>query len=260
MGGSKYEFKKEYGSYTLNGISLTLSFETFGTVNAVYANRNIIFSHDGKTVNLTEPKRYYDGYNWTNFILYDFEKGSGKGTFDMYGSFLTPFDWTIDGDKFKIVIDGNNKLPEHSEYIGAVEYVGSYDKTKDEFSVAFMLNDYEEIITYTATVNKKIYATAKEERLYGKYVCYSEANPDFAMYTIISYGNGILDFYIGDNLYEGCAYVIDGDTLKFSITILDLTLTLNANGTLSQDTFMEMDVPVYFIYEDDLLDPTVLPD
>ena len=258
MGGSKYEFKKEYGSYLLTGAMLTLEFDTFGVINAIYGNRAINFNLDGTVVSLKEPKRYYDAYNWTNFVLYDYENGKGKGTFDMYGSFLTPFEWEISGSEFILSIDGNNKLPEHSDYVGVVDYVGEYNPSSDTFSVAFMLNDYEEIITYTASENKIVYATIKEERLYGKYVCYSDSNSNFAMYTIYSYGNGVLDFYIGENPYPSCSYSIDGDVISFSITILDLTLTIDRHGNLYSDDLFGMEAR--FVYEDDLLDSTVLPD
>ncbi len=78
------------------------------------------------------------------------------------------------------------------------------------------------------------------------------------MYTIFSYGNGVLDFYIGENLYSGCSYSINGDVVSFSITVLDLTLTIDKHGNLYSEDLFGMQAS--FIYEDELLDSTALPD
>lgn len=254
MGGSKYEYKKEYGDYTLNGAMLNITFEEFGVVNAVYGNRVITFNKDGVVHTLSEPKRFYDSYNWTNFVLYNYEKGSGKGSFDMYGSFLTPFEWSISGTSFTLKIDGNNKT--HPDYAGIVEYDGNYDPFTDSISVAFMLNDYEEIITYTASAVTTNYATAKEEKLYGTYVCYG-AN-DYKMFTIVSYGNGFADFYIGESVYENCSYSVDGSLITISVTALTVSVTIDKDGNLYSDNLMG--VECFFVYEDEVLDSTVLPD
>ena len=254
MGGSKYEYKKEYGDYTLNGAMLNITFEEFGTINAIYGNRVITFNKDGAIHTLSEPKKFYDSYNWTNFVLYNYEKGAGKGTFDMYGSFLTPFEWSISGTTFKLKIDGNNKT--HPEYAGVVEYTGTYDPFTDSISVAFMLNDYEEIITYTASFVRSNYATVEEEKLYGTYVCFG-AN-DYKMFTIVSYGNGVADFYIGESVYENCSYSVDGDQITLSVTALTVRLTVDKDGNLYSSDMMG--VESFFVYEDELLDSTVLPD
>ena len=98
MGGTRYEYKKEEGSYVLNGFRLEMTFPSYGKVIAIYGNRSINFTLDNVTYNLKEPKRYYDSYNWTNFDLYETSPNKGNGIFEMYGSFLTPFTYEIENN------------------------------------------------------------------------------------------------------------------------------------------------------------------
>ena len=256
FGGSKYEYKKENGTYKVNGFRIEMSFPTYGEIVGVYANRTLAFTYNGVNYKLVEPKKYYDNYNWTNFMLYETVENEGKGTFDMYGSFLTPFEWKIENDVFKIQIDGNNKLPEHSDYIGIKEYTGTYNKTTDSFSVSFMMNDYEPLMEYNATYAPIYYATGEVTKLYGKYVSYHETNKEYAMYTLVSYGNGVVDVYIGEALYSNCTYEVNDDTITIDLQSLILTLTIDKDGNLSGDF---MGLPANFIYVDELLDSTKMP-
>ena len=251
---SNYAYVKEYGSYTLTGAILNMSFETYGDIKAIYSNRAIICTLNGENVTLKEPKKYYDSYNWTNFITYETEENKGKGMFDMYGYFLTPFEWSISGEVFTIKIDGNNVAPENSAYHGAVEYVGTYDKTTDTFKVALLLNDYIEKTEYTASYLKVVYSTAKEEKLYGTYKCYSG---DYVMFTVVSYGDGLCDFYIGESSYLGLSYVVEDNVATVDVLGETITLTVDKDGNLKGNIYgMACD----FIYEDELLDSTKLPD
>ena len=256
FGGSKYEYKKENGTYKLNGFRLDMSFPTYGDIVAVYANRTLAFTYEGINYKLIEPKKYYDTYNWTNFMLYETSTNSGKGTFDMYGSFLTPFEWTIDNDVFKIKIDGNNKDENHQEYIGTVEYTGTYNKTTDTFSVSFMMNDYEPLMEYNATYVPIVYASGEVTSLYGKYVAYHETNKDFAMYTLVSYGNGIVDVYIGEVLYSNCTYTLKDGKITIDLQSLTLELFIDKDGNLSGNIFGQN---AFFKYVDELLDSSKLP-
>ena len=256
MGGTKYEYQKEIGTYQLNGIRLEMSFETYGTITAIYGNRQMSFTLDNKVYKLVEPKRYYDNYNWTNFVLYDNGTKTGKGMFDMYGSFLTPFEWSIDNDVFFIKIDGNNKKEENKDYIGIVEYTGTYDKENDTFSVEFLLNDYIEMTSFVANREDILYATGEVTRLYGTYKAYADNNKDYAMFTLISYGNGIVDVYIGENGYFGCTYTVENDVVSINLQTLIITLEINKDGNLS-GSFTGVDT--FFVYEDELLDSTKLP-
>lgn len=256
LGGTKYEYKKEIGTYKLNGIRLEMSFETYGNIIAIYNNRQMIFELNGSNYTLKEPKCYYDNYNWTNFVLYD-NAETDYGIFDMYGSFITPFEWNIEGDVFKIKIDGNNKKEEHSEYAGIVEYTGSYDLQTDTFNVSFMLNDYDELMNFTASKNNVVFSAGTIEKLYGTYKAYSNSNKEFALYTIVSYANGIVDFYIGDAIYENCTYVVDNNTVKIDLQSIEIILTLNKDGCLEGELFNQ---DVYFEYVDEVMDSTKLPD
>lgn len=256
FGGSKYEFVKLQGTYTLLGAVLQMDLPEYGKVNAIYADRTITLALDGVSYKLVEPKYYYDSYNWTNFRLYPTTDTEGKGLFDMYGSFLTPFDWKIEEDKFLLSIDGNNKLPENSAYAGVVEYTGAYDKTKDSFTVSFMLNDYAEIMNFKCNRNKVVYASGEVTRLYGTYKAYAENNPDYAMFTLVSMGNGVVDIYIGDSLYEGCTYTMTDGVITIDFQTLTLTFTMNKDGYLEGDFF---GTDCCFVYVDELLDSTKLP-
>ncbi len=254
MGGSRYEYAELVGSYTIDGINITLDFPDYGVISGVYNNRTVGLSIEGSTYVLKEPKYYYDSYNWTNFTLYP----SGKGAFDMYGSFLTPFEWQIDGDTFKIVIDGNNKLPENAEYAGAVEYIGTYDASLDAFTVSFMLNDYGSPMDFTAEINNVVFATGEQTRLIGTYRAYDKtsANPDYPMFTIVSYGNGVLDFYIGESAYTDCTYTVTDGRVAISFMMTTIYLDMDSNGNLSGQIY---GINAFFTYEDELIDSTKMP-
>ena len=254
---SRYGYEKEYGSYVITGNILKMNFESYGEITAIYSNRTIhIGSLNGKAYTLKEPKKYYDEYNWTTFVMYERAEGEGKGLFDMYGYFLTPFDWSIDGNTFKITIDGNNVAPENSAYHGAVQYSGSYDKATDTLSVAFMMNDYDQIMEFSASSILTVYATAKEEKFYGTYKAFAENNPEYAMYTLVSYGNGKVDIYIGEAPYLGFDYTIEGNVVSIDYYGMIIELTIDANGNMS-GSFLGMDSN--FIYEDQLLPSTEMP-
>ncbi len=254
-GGTRYELVKKEGIYTLNGTTIRITFSDGEEVIGTYSNRTVSMIYGGESVTLYEPRYYYDSYNWTNFKLYG-PDSTGYGLFDMYGSFLTPFEWFIVGSKFVIRIDGNNKLPEHSDYFGTVEYVGSYDKAKDSFSVSFMLNDYEQMMSFKCERNNVVYATGEATRFYGTYKCFAESNPDFAMFTFVSYGNGRVDVYIGENAYSGCAYTMKNGVITINFQTIILTFKMDENGFLDGD-FLGVDC--HFIYVDELLDSTKLP-
>ena len=255
-GGYRYEMIEEIGTYTITGAVLRMEFPTRGTVMAMYNNRTVMLSLDGTNHTLVEPKTYYDSYNWTNFRLYDTSDGAGAGLFDMYGSFLTPFTWRIEGGEFLLSIDGNNKLPEHADYAGVVEYRGTYDKNADTFNVSFMLNDYDTIMNFHCERNDVIYATGEVTRFYGTYCAYAENNPDYAMFTLVSYGNGIVDVFIGESLYAGCTYTMENGVITVDFQTLTLTFTMTSDGHLTGDFFGTY---CYFVYEDELMDSTKMP-
>ena len=242
LGGSRYEYKKYEGTYVLNGFRLQMTFPNYGTIIAIYGNREINFT--------------YDGYNWTNFTLYESEANKGFGIFDMYGSFLTPFEWEIIGDVFKIRIDGNNKLPENADYAGVKEYVGTYDKTTKTFKVSFMLNDYYQIMNFTASIHEVVYATGEATRLNGTYIAYAPNNPDYAMFTLISMGTGLVDVYIGENIYEDCSYTLIDNVLTIDVQSFVVTVNMTKDGFISGN-FMGVDVT--FVYVDPLHDSTKIP-
>ncbi len=256
FGGTKYEFAEIVGTYTLLGAVLQMELPGYGSVNAIYVDRAINIVLDGESYRLVEPKYYYDSYNWTNFRLYLVSDTEGKGLFDMYGSFLTPFDWKIEGEDFFISIDGNNKLPENSAFAGVVEYKGSYDEGADSFRVSFMLNDYAEIMNFNCERNNVVYASGEVTRLYGTYKAFAHNNLDYAMFTIVSKGNGIADVYIGENLYAGCKYTMSDGVITIDFQTLTLTFTMTKDGHLVGD-FLGTDC--YFVYVDELLDSTKLP-
>ncbi len=254
----RFEYKKEYGTYTLAGPVLKMTFESYGEINAIYTDRSIRYNQGGEEIHLIEPKRYYDDYNWTNFVLYERNENQGKGLFDMYGYYLTPFEWKIEGSVFKLYMDCNNVLPEHSQFAGVQEYLGDYNRATDTFTVSFMMNDYDvEIMTYTATYSPSVYATAKEESVYGTYKVYAENNADYVMFTLVSYGNGIVDVYIGESLYPDCSYIVDDDCVTIDLMGVIITLNIDGYGFLTGDF---MGVNVTFVYEDALLPSTELPD
>ncbi len=254
-GGTRYELQTRKGQYVLLGAILQMTFADGEVVNAVYMNRSIVMSYGGENLNLTEPRYYYDSYNWTNFKLYG-NGNEGLGLFDMYGSFLTPFEWKINGSEFVIRIDGNNKLPEHSAYAGVVEYKGSYDSVADVFQVSFMLNDYEQIMNFNCGRNNVVYAAGEAIRFYGTYKCYAEQNPDYAMFTFVSYGNGKVDVYIGEQVYRDCTYTMENGVITIDFQTLTLTFTMDANGRLDGDF---LGTACHFVYVDELMDSTKLP-
>ena len=254
-GGTRYELQTQMGQYVLLGAVLQMTFPDGEEVRAIYSNRTIIMSYHGESLNLTEPRYYYDSYNWTNFKLYG-NGNEGYGLFDMYGSFLTPFEWKIDGAEFMIKIDGNNKLPEHSEYAGVVEYKGSYDAAGDSFKVSFMLNDYEQIMDFNCERNDVIYAAGESIRFYGTYKCFAPQNPEFAMFTFVSYGNGKVDVYIGEQVYKNCTYTMENGIITIDFQTNILTFEMDANGFLDGDFF---GTACHFVYVDELMDSTKLP-
>lgn len=254
-GGSRYEYVKEEGEYVINGFRLEMTFKTYGKIIAIYGNRSINFTYDNVTYNLKEPKRYYDSYNWTNFDLFETSENKGNGIFEMYGSFLTPFTYEIVNNEFKINIDGNNKLPENADYAGVREYVGSYNKQTDTFSVSFMLNDYFQLMDFTASYNKIVYPTKETARLSGKYVAYA-TETNYAMFTLISDGTGLVDVYIGENCYEDCSYTLIDNVLTIDVQSFIVTVNMTKDGFISGN-FMGVDT--LFIYEDELMDSTKLP-
>lgn len=254
---SRYGYEKEYGSYVITGNILKMSFESYGEITAIYSNRTInIGDLNGKAYTLKEPKKYYDEYNWTTFVMYERADGEGKGLFDMYGYFLTPFDWSIEGNIFKITIDGNNVAPENSAYHGAVQYSGSYNKSTDTLSVAFMMNDYDQIMEFSASSILTVYATAKEEKFYGTYKAFADNNPEYAMYTLVSYGNGQVDIYIGEAAYLGFSYTVEGNVVSIDYYGMIMTLVIDANGNMSGSF---LGIESNFVYEDQLLPSTEMP-
>lgn len=255
-GGFRYEMVEEIGTYTMTGSILRMDFPTRGTVIAVYSDRSVQMSLDGSFCTLKEPKFYYDSYNWTNFRLYPTGSNEGEGLFDMYGSFLTPFHWKIEGQAFFIWIDGNNKLPEHTDYAGVVQYVGTYDRSPDSFSVSFMLNDYEEMMNFHTLRNDVVYASGESTRLYGTYRAYAETNPEYAMFTLVSYGNGIVDVSIGEQIYKGCSYTVKDGVVTIDFQTLTLTFVITKDGHLTGEF---LGTPCYFVYEDELMDSTKMP-
>ena len=233
-----------------------MTFPKYGKIIAIYGNREINFTYDGDNYSLKEPIRYYDNYNWTNFTLYETEEEKGLGIFDMYGSFLTPFEWEIDNDIFKIRIDGNNKLPENADYSGIKEYVGTFDKSTKTFNVSFMLNDYNQLMNFTASIHEVVYATGEANRLKGTYKAFAENNPDYAMFTLVSTGNGLVDVYIGENVYEDCSYTLTDNVLTIDVQSFVVTVNMTKDGFISGN-FMGVDVT--FVYVDPLLDSTKIP-
>lgn len=256
FGGSRYELVEFDGTYTINGSLLKMELEDYGAVTAVYMGKIINLSIDGAVHRLVEPDYYYDSYNWTNFRLYHTTATGGNGLFDMYGSFITPFEWRIEGGEFFISIDGNNKLPENSAYAGVVEYKGEYDAAEDVFTVSFMLNDYAEIMNFKCERNDVIYASGEASRLYGTYKVFAENNPDYAMFTIVSDGTGVLDIYIGDVRYENCKYNVADGVVTIDFQTMTLTFTMTKDGYLVGDFF---GTDCCFIYVDELMDSTRLP-
>jgi len=254
-GGTRYELIEKRGSYVLLGAVLKMTFED-EEITAIYSNRTINMTYGSENIRLAEPKYYYDSYNWTNFRLYESEQGRGNGLFDMYGSFLTPFEWSISGTEISIWIDGNNKLPEHADYAGVVEYKGSYDTIADSFSVSFMLNDYDEVMNFRCERNNVIYASGEVIRFIGTYKCFAEQNPDYAMFTLVSYGNGKVDVYIGDQVYEDCTYTMENGVITIDFQTLTLTFQMDANGRLDGDF---LGTACHFVYVDELMDSTKLP-
>ena len=255
MGGSKYYYRTVYGEYKVVGNNLLMSLDEYGAMAASFSARTITLTLEGVQHTLVEPMHYYDSYNWTNFKLFDPDNdGVGVGVFDMYGSFITPFEWSVEGTVFKISIDGNNTSP---EYAGVKEYVGVYDPEADKFSVEFMLNDYEELMKFNAEINTPVYATGESARLFGKYV--ARAENGYAMFTLVSYGNGKVDVYIGENPYYDCDYTIDGNTVSIVIYGMKHTLTIGNDGCLTCNSGMVIPKNTFLAYEDELLDPTKLP-
>ena len=254
FGGSKYELAKLVGTYTLTGTSLQMELPEYGTVSAVYSNRTISLTLNGESCRLVEPRYYYDSYNWTNFRLYAETDTLGKGLFDMYGSFLTPFDWKIAGADIYIAIDGNNKLPENSEYAGVVQYKGAYNAAADSFTVSFMLNDYDEIMNFSCERNDVVYATGEASRLYGTYKVFAENG--YEMFTLYSKGDGIVDVYIGESLYKDCKYTMEDGVLTIDVMTMKQVFTMTKDGHLVGKLF---GVDCYFVYVDDLMDSTKLP-
>ena len=77
------------------------------------------------------------------------------------------------------------------------------------------------------------------------------------MFTLNSYGNGKVDVYLGEAVYEDCSYTIDGDQVTIDVSSLILTLTIDKDGFV-YGNFMGVDVT--FGYEDELLDSSKMPD
>ena len=254
-GGTRYELVKREGIYTLDGSVLRITFKDGEEVVGTYSDRSVSMVYDSKSLTLYEPRYYYDSYNWTNFRLYG-NATEGQGLFDMYGSFLTPFEWYIINDKFLIRIDGNNKLPENSEYAGVCDYVGKYNKATDTFNVSFMLNDYAEMMNFNCERSEVSYAVGEVTRFYGTYKCFAENNPDYAMFTLVSYGNGKVDVYIGESVYKDCAYTMQNGTIKINFQTLILTFKMDENGFLD-GSFLGTEC--HFLYVDELMDSTKLP-
>ena len=254
FGGSKYELTKLVGTYTLTGSTLEMQLPEYGMITAVYKDRRISLTIDGTSYGLVEPKYYYDSYNWTNFRLYAETDTLGKGLFDMYGSFLTPFDWKIAGSDIYIAIDGNNKLPENAEYAGVVQYKGAYDAAADSFTVSFMLNDYAEIMNFNCERNDVVYATGEASRLYGTYKVFAENG--YEMFTLYSKGNGTVDVYIGESPYLGCKYSMKNGVVTIDFMTMTLTFEMNKDGHLV-GSFLGTDC--VFVYVDELMDSTKLP-
>ncbi len=257
MGGTKYIYRELVGTYIRMGAVILLELPELGSITAIYTDGAIRLIIDEVTYNLVEPRYYYDSYNWTSFRLYPREgENGGLGVFDMNKSFITPFSYRIEGDKFYISIDGNNKLPEHADYAGVREYEGTYDEKLDMFRVDFMLNDYEELMRFTAQRNTVSYAGIEEMRLYGVYKAYAEGNPDYAMFTLVSHADGSVDVYIGESGYMNCPYTVDGNKITIDVMSLLLTFTMDKNGDLDGDFF---GTPAHLVYADELLDSTKLP-
>jgi len=252
MGGTRFVYEAIAGEYTIDGSLLTVHTEELGTLTGLYVHqlRKAMLVIDGVQQVFTEPKVYYDDYNWATVRLFE----DGSGVFDMYGSFITPFKWQIDGDKFNFTIDGNNKLPENADYAGERLYVGEYNAATDSIKVSFMLNDYLTEIELDRTVI--LYATGEVTRVYGKYVAYLNG---YAMMTLDSRGNGTCDFYIGENKYEDCTYTVNDGVVTVSITILSVELILDANGRLYGGASLS-GMDMLFVYVDELMDSTKMPD
>ena len=253
MGGTKYVYDRAVGEYLINGTYIKIVTEKYGTLEGVYAEsvRRMMLTVNGVSLLLTEPRLYYDGYNWTNFRLYE----DGTGVFDMYGSFITPFKWSIEGDVFTLTIDGNNKLPENAELAGERDWIGVYDAEADRIDIEFMLNDYT--TAFTADRSEILYATGEVTRLYGKYVAYTESG--YAMLTLIADGMGGCQFYIGESLYPDCTYTVKDGVVTVVITILEVELTLDQNGRLVGGASLAGS-DMLFVFEDECMDPTKMPD
>ena len=253
MGGTRYVFHEVYGSYSINGTYIAIECEEYGRIEGVYAAsvRRMMLTIGDEQLLFTEPNVYYDDYNWATFKLFE----DGTGVFDMYGSFITPLKWAIDGDKFNLTIDGNNKLPENIDFAGERLYVGEYDSATGSFKVEFMLNDYSTALELDAT--ELLYVTGEVTRLYGKYIAYAENG--YALFTIDAYGNGECDFYIGESKYEGCTYTIEDGVITVNITMLEVTLTMDRNGRLYGASALAGS-DVTFVFVDEKMDSTKMPD
>ena len=127
-----------------------------------------------------------------------------------------------DGEVFKMSVDGNNTAPGHEDYFGVQEYIGTYDAEKDTFNVSFMLNDYEELMEYNAERISPIYATVDEMMFVGTYINYHLSGN--VMFKIISYGNGMCEFYIGTNAYTDLRYTAQGNEIRISLFGLMMVL------------------------------------
>ena len=258
-GGTRYEYLEKRGSYTLAGNTLTMTFADGEVVTATYVanSRSIVMIQNGMPTAFVEPTYYYDSYNWTTFKLYATTSSTaGKGVFDMYGSFITPFEWNINGEEFVITVDGNNQLPEHADYADTKDYTGTYNSEKNSFSVTFMLNDYEALMNFSAEKNQVVYATGEMSRFYGTYKYFAPNNPDFAMYTFVSYGNGVVDIYIGEQLYAGCTYTMEDGVITIDMFSMKSKFTFDGNGHLKGKFY---GANCLFLYVDELLDSTKLP-
>lgn len=93
-------------------------------------------------------------------------------------------------------------------------------------------------------------------RFYGTYKCFAESNPEYAMFTLVSYGNGKVDVYIGESAYNGCTYTMENGIITIDFQTLVLTFTMDANGFLDGDF---LGTACHFVYVDELMDSTKLP-
>ena len=253
MGGTRYVYHEVYGTYTLSGVMFTAHTDEYGELYGAYSAdlRRVMLVIDGVQELFCEPKVYYDDYNWATFKLFE----DGTGVFDMYGSFITPFKWEIEGKNFNLTIDGNNKLPENIDFAGERLYVGEYDPLTDSFKVEFMLNDYSTALE--ADITKLLYVTGEVTALYGKYIAYAESG--YALLTIDAFGDGMCDFYIGENKYADCTYTIKDGVITVNITMLSVTLTMDRNGRLyGAGSLIGSDV--WFVFVDERMDSTKMPD